>query len=71
MCGLFALISGRVKEPLGLRPGGWLTHGFGHSGQFVGLDNPLQLLGLSPADLRPAGGVRYDQDARKFAIRTD
>lgn len=34
----------------------------------VGLDNPLRLLGLSPADLRPACGVRYDPDARRFAI---
>ena len=34
----------------------------------VGLDNPLRLLGLSPADLRPSGGVRYDPAARRFAI---
>jgi len=32
----------------------------------VGLDNPLRLLGLSPADLRPSSTVRFDPAALRF-----
>lgn len=38
--------------------------------QAVGLDNPLRLLGLSPADLRPAGSVRYDPNTLRFRKST-
>jgi hypothetical protein len=34
----------------------------------VGFANPLRLIGVSAGDVRAAGAVRYDPDARKFAF---
>ncbi len=34
----------------------------------VGLENPLRLLGLTPADLRSSTSVRYNPETRRFAV---